>query len=233
MTKGLIFDYGGTIDSKGTHWSWIIRDAYSQNGVNIDLEPFRETYVEGERELARHRHVLPGDNFLQVMKRKMEIHRLYLAQKGYADITAQQADDIANTCYQAARNCVDEAKPTIEALSQRFPLMLVSNFYGNIDTVLRDFDIRHLFKGIIESAMVGVRKPDPTIFRLGVDALQLDPQDVMVVGDSVRKDILPAQSLGCQTVWVKGKPWTDDENRFTHPRTITSLAEITQFLPEN
>ena len=84
-------------------------------------------------------------------------------------------------------------------------MMLVSNFYGNIDEVLRDYGIRHLFKGIIESAVVGVRKPNPTLFKLGVDALELEPEEVLVVGDSLRKDIEPAEKLGCQVLWLKVK----------------------------
>ena len=99
----------------------------------------------------------------------------------------------------------------LEQLHERLPMMLVSNFYGNIDEVLRDYGIRHLFKGIIESAVVGVRKPNPTLFRLGVDALELPAERVLVVGDSLRKDIEPAEHLGCQVLWLKGKGWTEEE----------------------
>ena len=105
-------------------------------------------------------------------------------------------------------------------------MMLVSNFYGNVDSVLRAYDLRRYFKGVIESAVVGVRKPNPTLFRLGVDALELEPQQVLVVGDSLRKDILPAESLGCSTLWLKGKGWTAEEDAQTHPGTIRSLAEV-------
>ena len=120
----------------------------------------------------------------------------------------------------------------LELLHQRYPMMLVSNFYGNIDEVLRSYGIRHLFKGIIESAVVGVRKPNPTLFKLGVDALELDPADVLVVGDSIRKDIEPAEQLGCQVLWLKGKGWTDDEDAQTHAHTITRVTQVTDWLEQ-
>ena len=104
--------------------------------------------------------------------------------------------------------------------------MLVSNFYGNVESVLADFGLRHLFAAVIESAVAGVRKPDPQIFRLGVEALGLQPEEVLVVGDSLRKDILPAESIGCRTAWLKGKGWTDEEDRATHPSQISALADI-------
>ena len=86
-------------------------------------------------------------------------------------------------------------------------MVLVSNFYGNISVVLREFGFVGLFDHIIESAVVGIRKPDPRIFQLGVDALGLKPEEVIVVGDSIDKDIIPAKSVGCHTVWFKGEPW--------------------------
>ena len=69
-------------------------------------------------------------------------------------------------------------------------------------TVLEEFGLSHLFKDVIESAVAGVRKPDPEIFRLGVAALGLEPQETVMIGDSPDKDILPAQSIGCQTFQI-------------------------------
>ena len=63
--------------------------------------------------------------------------------------------------------------PVLKELSEKYPLVLVSNFYGNVETVLKDFGIDTYFKEIIESAVVGVSKPDPKIFSLGVEALGL------------------------------------------------------------
>ena len=64
------------------------------------------------------------------------------------------------------------------------------------------------------------------IFKLGVVVLEMDPSEVLVVGDSLKKDILPAESIGCHTLWLKGKGWTPDEDTQTHPGTIKTLAEI-------
>ena len=233
--RGIIFDYGGTIDSRGVHWSWIIWEGYQQAQVPITLEQFREAYVFAERELAKVRHILPSDNFLQLLRKKMVIELQYVAQQQWTDASQQQLDEwsenIAQHCYRQAQDSIAEAIPVLEALSQQYPLMLVSNFYGNIDEVLRDLGIRHFFKGIIESAVVGIRKPNPTLFRLGVDALELPADQVLVVGDSLKKDILPAHSLGCATAWMQGPGWTDDENSdITVPDTTSRITSLTQLL---
>ena len=228
MINGVIFDYGGTIDSRGVHWSWIIWDGYRKAGVEVSLEQFRDAYVMAERELAKVRHILPNDNFHDLLVKKMQIEFAHLVEQGVlsAEVAAEKSPAVAQYCYEHARQCVEEARPVLEALSQKYPMMLVSNFYGNVDSVLRDFDIRRYFKGVIESAVVGVRKPNPTLFRLGVDALELPAQEVLVVGDSLTKDILPAESLGCKTLWLKAKGWTDKEVTTIRPDIITSLAEV-------
>ena len=156
----------------------------------------------------------------------IELDRLTADGKMPADSDGALAEAVAQYCYRAARECVEEARPVIEALYARYPLVLVSNFYGNVESVLADFDLRRYFGAIIESAVVGVRKPDPAIFGLGVEALGLAPGEVLVVGDSLRKDILPAESLGCRTAWIKGKGWTAAEDAATHPSTISSLGDL-------
>lgn len=228
--KGIIFDYGGTIDSRGVHWSEVIWQGYRASGVDVDKAAFRDAYVHAERELARVRHILPGDNFYDLLLKKMRIELQWLADRNLiapAEVETL-APDIAAYCYAAARRCVDEARPVLQRLSERYPMVLVSNFYGNVETVLADFDLTRYFRDIIESAVVGVRKPDPKIFLLGVEALGLRPEEVLVVGDSYKKDILPAESIGCKTAWLKGKGWTADEDAVTHPSIIKNLDELLQ-----
>lgn len=226
--KGIIFDYGGTIDSHGDHWSEIIWDAYQAVGVPVDKPSFREAYVFAERELARTRHILPHHTFhdLLSIKMRIELQQLVAMEKLAPDAVEAFATPLADYCDDAARAAVADARPVLEALYQRYPMVLVSNFYGNVEAVLEAYDLRRYFKDIIESAVVGVRKPDPAIFALGVKALGLKPEEVLVIGDSLRKDIEPARSLGCHTAWLKGRGWTPEEDAATDPAMILKLGEV-------
>ncbi len=230
MLQGIIFDYGGTIDSRGEHWSEVIWRGWQAVGISVDKTVFRDCYVYAERALAAERIILPGDDFLQLMRKKVGVELSHLIRIRPGSVDAGHipvlAEDIAACCDASARECISEARPVLEALSARFPMVLVSNFYGNVDSVLRAYDLRRYFRGVIESAVVGVRKPDPRIFMLGVVALGLQPEQVLVVGDSLRKDILPAQSIGCKVAWLKGKGWTPEEDAATHPSQISSLRDL-------
>ena len=129
--------------------------------------------------------------------------RIELAQVG----SEAYHDTVLDMVYEQTLRHVAHSREVLQQLHQ--PMVLVSNFYGNMPTVLREFELDQLFIQVIESAMVGVRKPDPRIFMLGVEALGLLPEQVVVVGDSIEKDILPARQVGCRTVWLRGEQWTN------------------------
>ena len=226
--NGIIFDYGGTIDSRGEHWSEVIWRGYLECGVPVSKEQFRDAYVFAERELAKTRHILPHHTFRDLREIKMKLEMDNLVDTGALDRATADAKylPVAHFCYNEAKACIAEAIPVLDALAARYPMVLVSNFYGNVESVLDDFGLRHYFKQIIESAVVGVRKPDPQIFRLGVEALGLPAADVLVIGDSYKKDIVPAESIGCHVLWLKGKGWTAEEDAVSHPAIIKKLADV-------
>ena len=61
----------------------------------------------------------------------------------------------------------------------------------------------------------------------GKSAEELPANDIVVIGDSFSKDIVPANSIGCQTVWIKGIGWGNeqiDESVPTH--IITDIADL-------
>lgn len=225
---GIIFDYGGTLDSRGDHWSEVIWRAYLAERSGVERERFREAYVYAERTLEGSGIILPGDNFLELMRKKIA---LQTARLGIDSPTLTEA--VAQRCYESARECVGESAVTLRELARRYPLAVVSNFYGNIRAVLDDFGILPLFKAVIDSTEAGIRKPDPAIFRLGADALGLEPQDVLVVGDSIGKDILPARSLGCRTALLPGTPWDPSREQPSVPSdtvTLSALSDLTELL---
>ena len=230
--KGIIFDYGGTLDTGGDHWSVVIWGAYQKAGVAVDEAQFREAYVFAERELAKTRHILPEHDFSDLLDIKMKLELQWLTENGHFPpaLVDEKAKEVAGYCYEAAKNKVAEAKPVLETLMKKYPLVLVSNFYGNIENVLKDFGIDKCFKKIVESAVVGVRKPDPKIFELGVKALGLIPEETLVVGDSYGKDIVPAEKIGCQVLWIKGKGWTAADDAQTHDNIISDIKEVAELL---
>ena len=220
MIKGILIDFGGTIDSDGIHWFKAFQDAYA---LVADIpEPLLwDAYVHTERTLGRNPIIGPDYTFCKTLQTKIALQTEYLQQHG---ITVTAQDTILDTCYnKVVKHISTVSKPVLERI--QLPMVLVTNFYGNMHTVLQEFSLDHLFQDVIESAVAGVRKPDPQIFRLGVAALGLEPGETVMIGDSPDKDILPAQSIGCQTILLQGK--SRSEVQCTPDHTVSTLQEIT------
>ena len=198
--RGLIFDYGGTLDSRGEHWSRVIRKGYEHAGLEVPFDDFMDAYIHAERELARVPHISPSDNFLDLMRKKISIELGRLEETDALHSDAGTAEAISMYCYNIARECTSESRQVLGILAERFPMVIVSNFYGNLNAVLEDFGLKDLFGTVIESAVAGIRKPDAGIFRLGIDALSLPPAEILTVGDSYEKDIAPSIQLGINTI---------------------------------
>lgn len=229
--KGYIFDYGGTLDTAGCHWGRMIWRSYEHSGVPVSWQQFREAYIFAERHLGSHRIIQSTFTFHDTLSTKIGIEMDYLRTKGYWDVSTAALDTLHNNVverlYLQAAEETQRSIYVLNLLKRAYKLVLVSNFYGNISVVLKEFGFAGIFEAVIESAVCGLRKPDPRLFALGIEALGMAPGDVTVVGDSIEKDIIPARSLGCHTVWLRGEPWEDEPlDTSSADRIITSLSEL-------
>jgi putative hydrolase of the HAD superfamily len=88
-------------------------------------------------------------------------------------------------------------------------LGVVSNADGLIGERLRGLEIAQVGPGlgveiecVIDSGAVGVMKPDPRIFQLALDAMDLEPRDAWYVGDMPAIDVVGARRAGLHPVLV-------------------------------
>ena len=227
MIKGYIFDYGGTLDTGGQHWGKVIWHAYERQQVPVSEEAFRDAYVHAERTLGKNPIIQPDFTFYKTIETKIRIQLEFLKEQNYVSSVSSYLKSLTDSLYEATVKETAKSREVLLQLKQQYPMVLVSNFYGNIATVLKEFKLDGIFDTIIESAVVGVRKPDPQIFTLGVEALGMQPDEVVVVGDSMDKDIIPAGKAGCHTVWFKGEGWTNDPvDESPAGKVITDLTQL-------
>ena len=232
MIKGYIFDYGATLDTGGNHWGQVIWHAYRHLGIAITEDCYREAYVFAERKLGSEHIITPEDTFKNTLDKKLDIQLTYLNNIDSLNYTSIQQDKIRSLLleylYNNVRKETSRSAEVLAELKKNYPLALVSNFYGNIKVVLEEMGLDVYFQDIIESATVGVRKPDPLIYNIGVKTLDMPAENIMVVGDSLGKDILPALKTGCQATWLKGESWK--EETIMPPKNVKIITSLTQLL---
>jgi putative hydrolase of the HAD superfamily len=120
------------------------------------------------------------------------------------------------------------------------PMGVVSNSDGTVESDLRRLGVCYVPDAsdghrppapgvqvgvVLDSAVVGVAKPDPAIFRLALDALGV-PADrsVLHVGDSLRYDVAGALAAGLQPVHMDPYGFCPAPDGHPHVRSLADLA---------
>jgi len=122
---------------------------------------------------------------------------------------------------------VQGAKQVIEKLSKRFPLGVISNGFPDIQyNKLKSLHIEKLFKVILLSEELGVRKPNKRIFKLAAERIGIKTNYCLFVGDSLDTDILGAKNSGMKTCWFNRDGIQDNNEEITPDFEIHSLLEL-------
>lgn len=112
------------------------------------------------------------------------------------------------------------------------PVAVVSNNNGTAEEQLRHFGICQVGPGplpgvtlVVDSALVGVAKPDPAIFRPALEALGTAAARTLYVGDTVHADVHGAVAAGMPVVQLD--PY-DLHADFDHVRLpdVGALADL-------
>ena len=118
----------------------------------------------------------------------------------------------------------------LERLRPRYRLGVVSNFYGNLDTVCHNVAILPLLDAVVDSEQVGCSKPDPRIFTAALETLGVAAADATFVGDSAARDMAGARALGMRHIWLTGEPAPAAGPCCPGDAMIHSLAEVEALL---
>jgi HAD superfamily hydrolase (TIGR01549 family) len=151
---------------------------------------------------------------------RRESIRLALYRAGENPLLAEQAFEVFFAERQRVTLFAD-AQPALEFLSARFPLVSVSN--GNAD--LQRVGLGSYFRATICAREFGVGKPDPRIFHAAAGALDLQPGDVLHVGDDATLDALGALNAGMQAAWMNRADHLWPHEMEPHV-TLASLGEL-------
>ena len=221
--SAILFDFGGTLDSDGIPWPRRFFPIYRKVGVAADWNAFLKAFYRSDDSLAQ-RHRLAGLDLAQTVERQaagvLEVlapDRLELAAEVSRAFTAECRA-------QFARN-----RPVLEALGRRFKLGVVSNFYGNLEELLAAEGLGTIFAATADSGAVGSVKPDAAIFRHALERMGASPEQALMIGDSLERDIRGAEALGMSHAWL------DPEGRgvcCASGRTIRSLSELSDLAAE-
>jgi 2-haloalkanoic acid dehalogenase type II len=190
---------------------------YPRVVASMTLEMMRSA-----REQTAAAHPQMAHDFTFLRKQTLREHA---REFGYAEAMVEEAFD----AFIQARNEVElyeDVLPALEQLGKRYRLFTASN--GNAD--LGKIGIAHFFERTIAARHVGALKPDPAIFRKVIEGTDLEPHEVVYVGDDPQLDVAGARGAGMQAIWIdrQGSDWPPEIPPATY--TVRTLAELAQLL---
>ena len=134
--------------------------------------------------------------------------------------TSPQLVELWKTTRMGALTHYPETVSVLEHWSARVPLALVTNGASRLQHAkLRITKLEAYFKTVVVSEDVGIGKPDPAPFQAALDALQLTPGEVVMVGNDVDRDIAGARNAHIRPIHV---------DRNGRPATTDVVADLTQ-----
>jgi putative hydrolase of the HAD superfamily len=182
-----------------------VRDALARLELAVEAEALDEAHYHGVAALEQFRD---GDTSIW-----HAYNRAYARVCGVDDDDADRAVDalleefgrggVWTRIIPGARDALAELRDL------GFALAVVSNADGTVEDQLRRDEICQVGPGpgvevhaVLDSAVVGVAKPDPAIFHLALEALGVAADETVHVGDTPAADVAGARAAGVAPVLV-------------------------------
>lgn len=197
--EGILFDFGGTLDADGEPWLDRTFALYERRGLHVPRSEVKQAFYAADEACVQGDRVRHKD-----LRELMAYHFEYQLQM-LGIPSAADRDWLCEEFVKDAEAAFRRNGPTLAALSETYRLGILSNFYGNLVEICESAGIARHFRAIVDSTRVGLKKPDPAFFQLGLERIGTAPDRAAMVGDNVDRDILPAKGLGMKTFWVMGE----------------------------
>ena len=127
--------------------------------------------------------------------------RYGFAQLGFSE---RQAQEYANAAYKAfadARSNIVVSDDVLELLAQlreKYTLIAITN--GNVE--VEKFNLKGEFDLVLQAGPHGEAKPSRALFDKACALLEVNPNDILHIGDSLDTDVQGANNAGCYRVWL-------------------------------
>ena len=206
MLKGLIFDINGTVTDIYTSESddnvyRITANFLDYYQIRIAPEILREEYFS----ILRRQKKESFEEFpeFDVIGLFAEIMKKYSVKK----CKHPSAETLALLFRAASRyklELYDGVLPTLDKLSKNYLISAVSDGQKVwAEAELRSVGLDCFFRNVIVSSTYGFRKPDPRMFQMALEQMNLQPEEVIFVGNDMYRDIAGAHDIGLKTVFFR------------------------------
>lgn len=163
-----------------------------RNGLTV--ETFIARYhVINDRMWDEYRRGVISKGDLRTRRFDQALALFSIREEGLAD---RFADRYLSVCPRK-RHLFPGVRQTLQALSRRWPVWLLTNGFSEVQAVKVDNpDIKPYLSGVVTSEAAEAKKPSPRIFRYAAEQAGVPPARCAMVGDDLQNDVLAALDAG-------------------------------------
>ncbi len=191
----ILLDYGGTLDGDAQHWCDHFVRLWADARSDVPTSALKAAFYAADAALL-HDPAIRSFGLERMIHTHVALQLRHLRRRDDTLATRLAEAFIADT-----RAAWDRNRPLLRALARRFRLGVVSNSYGNMPALLAEAALAP-FDIVVDSAVEGIAKPDPAIYRLAAARLGLATDAVLHVGDSWERDVVPSAAVGMRSAWL-------------------------------
>ncbi|MBE0362342.1 putative hydrolase of the HAD superfamily [Pseudoalteromonas ulvae UL12] len=127
---------------------------------------------------------------------------------------------------------IDGVEPLLAYLRDKVKLGIVTNGFTALQGIrLAQLGLTDTFDIVVSSEQAGVAKPDPAIFHYALSQMgQVQPSQILMVGDNFIPDIHGGQNVGFDTCWFNPQRQTRPDNTEPATYTIENMATLQHIL---
>ena len=103
---------------------------------------------------------------------------------------------------------------------------MISNSNGSARTLLEGAGLGDELDFVIDSALVGVEKPDPRIFRLALEQAGVAPHEAVYIGDLYSVDVLGSRAAGLRSILLDPRGYWGERDCDCAPDLDAALALV-------
>ena len=224
MIAAVLLDFGGTLDGDGLHWLDRFRAIYAGcDEIAVSPVQLKDAFYEADRQLEAD-PTIGACGFAEMMRRHAvwQLRHLGIESEALTSRLAREFGGPARAALQRNRILLERLR------GEGYRLGVVSNFYGNVASLCEEAGLLPLLDVVVDSAVAGVRKPDPAIFRAALGGLGVTAHETVMVGDSFDRDVRPAHAMGMRTLWLA----PGGAHRCPDPALVDGVIESLTEVPE-
>ena len=143
----------------------------------------------------------------------------------FKPVTPDQETLIRKWIFPGNITLLPDSREILQYLKNKgYTLGIISNTPPTEQDTLKTLGIDHFVDCALYSFECGYRKPEKQIFELMLNKMEVTPDEALMIGDSLKNDIIGAQSVGIDAILF------DMNNQIDFDPKIASLRELKQIL---